>query len=223
MKHRQFICFLLLFCIGSVDLMAQGKGYKRQSRFKAGLQIGLNMAQIDGDRYSGYRRAGIQGGLMGVVVLNRNNLLTTELLFSQRGSQPSNRERRENIEYQLRIRLNYVEVPVVYRHLFNEGEDGSFSHDYHFGLSFGRLVSSRIEESSFNPYYQPRTKDSLIKTGDDIQENDVSLLFGGTLLFNRYFGLSLRSVISLTSFYDPEGTSALRTYHLTLAGVYYLN
>lgn len=216
------ICLLLFLMLCISELSAQGKGYQRHSRFKAGMILGVNMAQIDGDRYSGYRRPGIQGGLMGIIVLNRNNILSTELLFSQRGSRPSLREARKNSDYQLRVRLNYVEVPVVYRHLFNEKKDGSFTHDYHIGLSFGRLVSYQIEESSYNAYYRPRNRDSLIKMKDDIRENDVSLLFGVTVLFSKSFGLTLRSVVSLTPFYDPVGTSALRPYHLTLATAYYL-
>ena len=221
--HLTVISCLLGITAFPFALAGQGRQFKREGRFKAGIMLGLNMSQIDGDKYSGFNRPGIEGGLVGITVLNRNSILSTELMFSQRGSRPTEKETRKRSEYNVRIRLNYIEVPVVYHHLYNEREDGSFSYSYHVGLSFGRLVSTKIEESAFNPVFTVKERNSLIKDKDDIRKNDLSLIAGATFYFNRYFGVTLRGTFSLTPFYYPPETSALRSYYLTLAGNYYLH
>ena len=82
-----------------------------QNRFGGGVILGFNAAQMDGDRAAGYNKVGLNTGLRGTVRLNDEGkwLLSTELLFSQRGARSVERD---YFITNWKATLNYIEIPV---------------------------------------------------------------------------------------------------------------
>lgn len=82
--------------------------------FNAGINLGMTGTQVTGDRLSGFNKAGLFGGFF----VNRNlgNLGDgqLEINFIQKGSRKNAHPDKGDYESYL-LRLNYVEVPVMYR------------------------------------------------------------------------------------------------------------
>ena len=77
------IGMILLF---SLQASAQKRRFNPKQRFHAGLIVGLNLAQLDGDRFNGYDKRGLMGVLQGIALIIRRVSLITELLYRQIGS-----------------------------------------------------------------------------------------------------------------------------------------
>ena len=65
------------------------EGGYAQARFKASAFAGINLGQIDGDRQQGFRKLGASLGLDGSIYLRPDFDISTQLLFNQKGAQPS--------------------------------------------------------------------------------------------------------------------------------------
>ncbi len=98
------------FLLSVIQLDAQNSSY--QKGFNAELLFGLNFSQLDGDRLSGFNKAGIRTGLqIGVPVTERNDI-SLGILFDQRGS-------RNNIfgtGFNQHISLDYISFPLSLSH-----------------------------------------------------------------------------------------------------------
>jgi hypothetical protein len=82
--------------------------------FRAGVQLGITGTQVTGDQLAGFNKAGLFGGFF----VNRDigNLGDgqLEINFIQKGSRKNaHPDKGDYVKYLLR--LNYVEVPVMYR------------------------------------------------------------------------------------------------------------
>ncbi len=101
----------VLFLLISVNAAAQ------DYRFHAGIIAGITTSQVDGDQLAGYDKAGIKAGAF----VNRNlsgaASLQMELLFIQKGSR---RPLEEGQTTFFVIRLNYVEVPVLFKYMLSK-------------------------------------------------------------------------------------------------------
>ena len=106
-------------------------------RFKGGIVGGFNFSQIDGDNMVGYNRFGLNGGGYVATVLSDRWLISTELLFSQRGSRLSSTEPINGIFD--RIKLDFLEVPVLIN--FKE-----WKFHVQAGFSYARLFDTHIIE-----------------------------------------------------------------------------
>lgn len=200
MKYR--LCFLsfflIFFCLSSLTSHAQ--------RFKAGLIVGANLAQIDGDGEAGFNKLGVQGGLRVAAVFTDRIELSTEMLFSQRGS-------RLQILFG-NTTLNYVEVPLIfnYKDWLNE-EDNFYKFHFYAGFSYGRLIGSKTTDIVWDPF--------LIQ----FRKNDVSWLAGATFYTNENLGFGARYTSFINKIYRPASTgpglaNALRGHFLTVQGIY---
>ncbi|MEM9024344.1 MAG: porin family protein [Bacteroidota bacterium] len=109
---------LLILLIVTVSLPLHGQEETRSPAvFKAGAIAGLTITQIDGDGYAGWNKVGLTVGGFVNTRISRKNYLQMELLFVQKGSKnPSDPENGDFDFYD--IRLNYVEVPVLFRRRF---------------------------------------------------------------------------------------------------------
>ncbi|MBX2904388.1 MAG: outer membrane beta-barrel protein [Taibaiella sp.] len=112
--------FFLSFTTGFVR--AQENYYLDDpQRFTGGLVAGVNLAQVDGDMYFGYTKMGFSGGAFVKMGLASRLLLSTELLFSQKGSKGNAvlgtplTGTSTAICY---IGLSYVEAPVTLQYKF---------------------------------------------------------------------------------------------------------
>jgi hypothetical protein len=99
-----FIFFLMIF---SSPLKAQ--------RFNAGIMIGGDVSQVDGDTYSGYTKFGYLGGAYVGLQVSTHSSFQMELEYIQKGSR--NDTNATGITSYL-LRIHYIEVPVLYQYTF---------------------------------------------------------------------------------------------------------
>lgn len=108
-------------------------------RFTGGVVAGLNLAQVDGDMYFGYTKAGFTGGAFVHLGLAPKFSIATELLFSQKGSKGNallGSPLTGTYSAICFIGLSYVETPVTLQYklpLFT----------VEAGASWSRLVRSK--------------------------------------------------------------------------------
>ncbi|RMG31113.1 MAG: hypothetical protein D6730_01685, partial [Bacteroidetes bacterium] len=69
-----------------------------------GLILGLNASQIDGDRFAGFQKAGLNIGGFVYYAFSPSLRLQPEIVFEQLGSAN---------EQELIIKMNYISVPVL--------------------------------------------------------------------------------------------------------------
>lgn len=77
--------------------------------FKAQVIAGMNVAQVDGDSYSGYNQPGFIGGISIYRQSKEIYNFGFELLYSQKGSHKKNTE--EDLE-KFKIRYTYIALPI---------------------------------------------------------------------------------------------------------------
>lgn len=160
---RIFFYFLLLITNSLFPVFSFS-----QNPFKAGIIAGIAATQVDGDGYSGFDKAGIAaGGFVSNNFGSENWMGQMELLYVEKGSRrPPNPEK--GINY-YKISLSYVEIPLLARYkrkrLVYEG-----------GLSFGRLVRHREEDTSgeLTPleYYPFKKYEVALNIGLNYRVND---------------------------------------------------
>jgi Outer membrane protein beta-barrel domain len=204
MKKSFFILFTILII----------NNLSAQNRFGGGVVLGFNAAQMDGDRAAGYHKVGLNAGLRGTVRLNDGGkwLLSTELLYSQRGARTVERD---GATPDWKATLNYLEVPVMVSYLDWAQEEGAY-YKVHFtaGVSYGRLFSTKI---TF-PFTHPQ------EAIDKFQQSDVSYTAGLSYFLNRNLGFTFRYSRSFNYLFNPlkykddpllGGLPALQGYFLT--------
>lgn len=119
--------------------------------FYAGLIGGINMTQVDGDYYAGYRKPGLNVGAISYVKLKPHLALSMELLYSQKGaksdlSRPFAKDSAIITRY--RLNLNYAEIPVMINYF-----DQRKSHAG-IGISYSRLIGA-TESMTTDPALNP--------------------------------------------------------------------
>jgi len=116
-------------------------------RFWGGVVVGINCSQVDGDTYSGFHSAGLNAG--GLVYWNfaAKAVASMGFMFSQKGSHGVNESYSPygGAYYaKYKLRLNYVEVPVVFHYMFRNyllGFDGKYL--LGVGGAFNALLGSK--------------------------------------------------------------------------------
>ena len=108
--------------------------------FKAGFQFGITATQVDGDNLTGYRKAGLYGGGFVNHAINNGDHLQLEISFIQKGSR-KNAKPSDGIYDSYLMRLNYVEIPILYYHQIKK----YFS--IQAGISTGYLISSTEKDN----------------------------------------------------------------------------
>ncbi len=197
MTKKQTLYFLLLF-FAQNTLLAQ----KYSSLFKAGATAGVNLSQIDGDEQFGYKKKGFNFGLRGAVILRKDMDISTELLYSKRGAEPSTNEQAKNKRLAY-ITLHYAEVPFLFNYFYDKSEFGHYRWNFYIGMSYGRLLKS---ETTILKSYSLRDslQQNLVNT-IGYNSSDFSLIVGIKRYFNSRLGLSLRHSLSMNYVYkNPE-------------------
>lgn len=200
-----------------------------QNRFGAGIILGLNASQIDGDKRLGFKKPGLNAGLLGNIRLANKLDFNLEMLYSQRGSQ-SELFINDELPY-FKIKLNYIEIPFMFVYKdwqttgVGEVEDGVVVSEetfyrvhFHAGLSYGRLMNASIIQ------FNTSTLSQYVTNIDKFQINDLSYLVGATFFVKKHFGITVRFNQSLIWNFDAvkNGISAynLRNRHLTFGLLY---
>ena len=130
-------CYTLLL---GIFLCAASFAQDASRAFHGGLTLGLSTTQIDGDGYGGFNKAGILFG--GYVNSKLSDKVTGEfqLTYIQKGSINPQNPSKGDFDY-YRIRLSYVEVPLLFRM-----KKGKFY--YGIGPSLGILINSSEEDQN---------------------------------------------------------------------------
>lgn len=181
-KQHILLCCLLALMPFFANAQEDEKPDEQQiplNTFQAGLILGFNAGQIDGDDLAGYNKLGIVAGGQVAYRLRESWMPSVSILFSQKGS----RSQPQLDGFLTNYSLNYVEVPVVLNYM-----DGGIR--ISGGLSYGRLLSldllqRDIDETNLRtPYYR---------------DTDISTVLGFGYFINKNWGFDFRWTRSIFS------------------------
>ncbi len=189
-----------------------------QTRFRGGIVAGFNASQLDGDDAAGYHKVGLNTGVRAVIELKGRYQMTTDILFSQRGSRTTENEALINRT----CTLNYLEVPVLLniRDWQKKDDNGKSYYKVAFvvGLSYARLF-----KSSANPFF-PHAG-----VLDKFSSNSIAIQGGIQYFQNAHWGFSAKWARSVTKLFNPlkyineplaGGLPILREHYLTFQTMY---
>ena len=220
-----FLLLLTIQCLSQRRVRTQKPDYRV---FEAGIILGGNLAQLDGDFFTGYDNSGYYGGLRGIANIAPQISLLVEMLYSQKGSKiphgvrlTSQRSVNDRI-----IDLNYAEVPIVLKMKLNRQ---SFTPYVEVGVSYARLINSEVQEKS------PDLIDGTVYNNlvDAFRSTDLGIVTGFGFTANRKLDVGMRLSFSFTRLYNaenpvefnplsgiPREVEFLRNYHLSLFAGY---
>lgn len=202
-----FFRLFFTFWISTLAWQSQAQ----EQRFRAGINVGVTAAQINGDNSASFNKLGFTAGVRTHILLTEKSDVVVEILYSQRGSRTE--LVRNTGSPQEIIHLNYIEVPVFYtlKDWYQE-DDEYYKMQFQAGLSFGRLFSTRFDQSPLEP------------AGPFFRKTDLSWLGGVTLHVSRPLGFYARYTRSINLLFknNPSNPNAnsLLSFYLTFGGVY---
>ncbi len=235
MKKLFYPVFCLLLCSfllpQQMDAQYRKRGKRAKHRFNAGVVVGMNVTQMDGDLYTGFDKIGLRAGAKGSMYLNQKMDLVFELLYSQKGSRFENLPIGSVRETKGRaIKLQYMEVPVLLNMKFKDTEEKGYSLEV--GFSYGRLIDYEVEEKIIPGQV------SYTAMTDDFNSNEFNAIAGLNYNFSRHFALGVQANVQLNKLYvnpnfdtEPEGSYQyvidpdrqvpfLRNYLFTVQAIY---
>jgi hypothetical protein len=101
MVHKLLIAGFLFFVVNAA--LAQ--------RFDAGLILGLNGTQVEGDEFKGYHKAGLLGGLFVQTDIAPAILAGMEIKYSQKGSRRKHDPKKPEVD-KYSMKLGYIDIPI---------------------------------------------------------------------------------------------------------------
>ena len=230
MKQLYNIGILGMILLFSLQASAQKRRFNPKQRFHAGVIVGLNLAQLDGDRFNGYDKRGIIGGLQGIALVNRRVSLIAELLYSQKGSRVEYRDALFADKTRI-LALDYAEIPILIRIKLVPDSEERKPLELETGFSLSRLIATNIEEDVNRVNY------NFTEISDQFRKTDFNYIIGMHMEIFPNFNLGVRSNISFTKVYVNERAeeesalsarlgyingpyTLLRNYHLSLYANY---
>lgn len=186
-----FALSLILFSANTAYAQNPASYYEEVPRtFFGGVVAGANFTQVDGDRFAGYHKVGLNLG--GIVYINLVEHLagSIEILYSQKGSRahkPQESADRSFVITKYDIKLNYAEVPLMLNYFDRRKSN------FGAGFSVARLVNSK----------ETGEQSQLVVPDFDkypFRKMDYNFIIGGNLhcwkgiYFNARFQYSLRSI-----------------------------
>jgi len=185
----------------AIILVLTGSSLSAQT-FKAYLATGLNAGQIDGDFEVGYNKVGLQGGVGIGVNLSKQWFVSTEFLYSRRGSKNSLFVSTQEANGQ--ITLDYIDLPIIVRIGDWYQEDDKYNKVWlEGGISVGRLINADVQGAE-NP-----------DLANEFSTTDLSGLIGMGYNINKNFFVNLRYTRSLFPFYKNPNALPLEVSYFT--------
>ena len=132
---------------------------EENNRFFISPVLGLQGAQIDGDYYAGYNKAGIFAGFFVGRNISEKMNWSFGLAYSQKGARENPDPEKNYYDFYL-ARMQYVEVPVSLTHHFKR-------FDFNWGAYYGRLIKATEENQN-----------GIINTGLVFKDNDFGYTLG---------------------------------------------
>lgn len=163
-----------VFILSFFTFISSAQDDESERLFKAGIVVGFNASQLDGDRFRGYSKLGLHAGLKVKYLLPSKPKigLGVEMLFSMKGSSQDLNFSAANSNAQFKIKMNYIEIPLLVSYK-------EWNIDFHAGVSYGRLISA-------TEVYMTTYQD------DDFRKDDMNVLLGATYVFLENWGVTLR-------------------------------
>lgn len=206
--HHLGILLLALGCCG-----LSGPARAQDSPFRAGMLIGINAAQIDGDDLRGFDKAGLNLGARFGLVISPRTEFSMDLLYSQRGSQ--SRPSRDNSTLLNKYSLHYLEVPFLLHYkewaAVTTEETTFYRLELAGGLAYSRLIRARMQGNPFEG------------REDLLNQNDYSYIIGFGFHASPVHSFHFRYTDSINFlFKDLQALNVrrLRGYFLTLQYLY---
>jgi hypothetical protein len=173
-----------IFAFSFLVTMGQGSD-KTELRFRAGVVLGVNATQVDGDDLAGYHKLGLNGGFIAHIPVSKKFFFSTEILYTQKGSKS-----RTYAGYPLayKLKLNYAEIPVLIN--FQEKTALNFG----IGVSYGRVV--KVREFIEGLENIPTTFDVSTTDVNELNRSDYNVIANANYLFTKNFFLNVRFAYS---------------------------
>ncbi len=174
---RNFLLVILFFSGMSPHLNAQ--------RFRAGISIGPVITDIQGadtrDFDNDFYKLGFAAGGIVNTKLTEQNSFQFEMNYITKGSMQ--KPDSANMGY-YKLKLNYVEVPFVFRHrmefVLNKKSRTHFETE--IGASIGRMVKFEELIDNYSQSFGP----------DNVHKTDVSIFLGMNYDFSEHFYIGIR-------------------------------
>jgi hypothetical protein len=184
----------------------------QRSPFKAGISVGLNRSQVDGDKQSGYNKSGLNLALRAGIIVSKTFEVRTELLYNFKGSQPKGNEL--TAERMMKLSLYYAEVPLLAKFYFKKRPEGFYMYDIYTGFSYGRLLRSKMDLHRRDGRVDTFQLNKINSFG--FKSNDISFIIGASIYVSPQLGISFRHSTALNNFYrNPNPESILPTSPLS--------
>ncbi|MBS1687857.1 MAG: PorT family protein [Bacteroidetes bacterium] len=189
------IALSFLMCGFFQPLRAQNTYFSDEYHtFYGGLVLGANFTQVDGDTYEGYHKVGFNVGGIVYMKISQDMGISMEMLYTQKGSHDRSQSESPYIgpyfsEYKLK--LNYVEVPVLFHFLTSRRLH------YELGAAYAQLINS--SESLFSD--PGMVIDPNIYS---FRKSDISVLAGGSYQIYKWWFLEARFQYSLATIRDAN-------------------
>jgi opacity protein-like surface antigen len=161
-------------------------------KFKAGIIIGMNGSQINGDNMAGFNKGGFLGGIYVDYPFNKSWSGGFEMDFTMKGSKrtysDSNGVATAGPGSWDDLELGYLEVPIFAKYHFNK------HFEVYFGPAFGLLMYS-----TWYPGQGSIGNQGGEAKADFLRSYDISFTGGVTYNFAEHFSATVRYSNSLIS------------------------
>lgn len=166
----------------------------RDKFFYAGVAIGINASQIDGDTYAGFHKAGLNTGIVAFVKLKPKLLGNIELLYSAKGARNVmlyNSPQVGSVPIIYTAKLNYVEIPLMIQYQVQERIHLSA------GASYSRLFSAKEAIDELSP-------NTINRREPNFRQEDINALVAVSYQLSYNLFARARYQYSLTTIRDAS-------------------
>ena len=133
-SYQRFLVLVLAL------FLSQTVSYSQQ--FEGGIMAGLLGSQVAGDPSSGYNKLGAYAGLMVKRQFTLKSGAQLELYYIQKGARENPSDEKGNFQYLLKV--NNIEIPVLYLYTINKQLQVSV------GLAYTYLLGTPYEEANYS-------------------------------------------------------------------------
>lgn len=196
MRFCYNLLLVLFFCKSAFaqhNFFADG-AYTTPRTFFAGLAVGCNITQVDGDGYSGYHKIGLNLGPVVYARFSDRFGASIAINFSQKGAISKNyTENSFGIGYvdDYSIKLNYIEVPLLL-HVFTDNRI-----NVGVGASYARLISAKERAVT---YAQVNIDPNIYP----FRKNDFNVMGELNYMFYKGWFIGARYAYSIASIRDAD-------------------
>lgn len=168
-------------------------------RFSAGIVVGYNNAQLDGDYQIGFDKFGLTAGIRGIARFTPRLDLNIEMLYSKKGSKilPNDGLVQVNPRKSRIIDLTYVDAPIFFKWTLKD--QPSIWH-IELGGVYSRLVKTEITEQ-----IKDANREFVYESvAADFNKDDIAILAGFGYTWKKGFAVNLRYVFGVKKLYVNE-------------------